>query len=301
MFQVRFHDWLKAHQLDGALGNDVRELSALMREISPSEGPGSGAWSNWGYAFGYYGCKIWRPAWLLMKRADVPEELKDIIREGLTLGGDRLSFAAGIERVNGNAFAQIPVALWYCQAATGDALNRERYNVCFERFRTEGWGDGAGISKSGDCQEHFTHDAGYGSYIVDNWTGKKEGGGTWVEQGILSDTDDPRFRETFNRILNLFSHIACKGANAYPWNGRINQGPVGAVWNNLNGPYAPKCDGGPDLTVSVNDGNEWFAARRKSYYIVTFHGRLAPAWLANLFYGQLGLGGGIICQLTVPG
>jgi hypothetical protein len=301
MFQVRFHDWLKVRKPDADLDKDLRALELLLRAISPGDGPGTPDWTNWGYSFGYYGTKVWRPSWLLMQRGDVPQEAKEIIREGVILCGDRLSFAAGMERVNGNAFAQIPVALWYCQAATGDKLNKERYNVYFDRFRTEGWGEGAGISKSGDCQEHFTHDSGYGSYIIDNWVGRTGGGGTWVPDGILADTDDPRFQETFNRILNVFSHVACRDANAYPWNGRINDGPVEAAWKNLKGPYAPKCDPGPDLTTSVNGGDEWFAARRKGYYVVTFHGRLAPAWLSNLFWGQLGFGGGIICQLTVPG
>jgi hypothetical protein len=53
--------------------------------------------------------------------------------------------------------------------------------------------------------------------------------------------------------------------------------------------------------VSVNGGDEWFAARRKGYYILTFHGRLAPEWMSQCFEGQLGFGGGAICQLTVPG
>jgi hypothetical protein len=58
---------------------------------------------------------------------------------------------------------------------------------------------------------------------------------------------------------------------------------------------------GEPFTVSVNGGNEWFAARRKDYYVVTFHGRLAPTWLVNGFYGQIGFSGGILCQLYVPG
>jgi hypothetical protein len=58
---------------------------------------------------------------------------------------------------------------------------------------------------------------------------------------------------------------------------------------------------GPDLTVDVNGGHEWFAARRKGYYALTFHGRLTPEWMNECFEGQLGFGGGILCQLTVPG
>ena len=58
---------------------------------------------------------------------------------------------------------------------------------------------------------------------------------------------------------------------------------------------------GPDFTVSVNGGDEWFAAHRPTYYMLTFHGHLAPEWLDNYFASRLGYGGGVLCQLTVPG
>jgi hypothetical protein len=58
---------------------------------------------------------------------------------------------------------------------------------------------------------------------------------------------------------------------------------------------------GPDFTVGVNDFNEWFAARRANYYVLTYHGRLSPKWEANTHTGQAGYGGGMICQLSVPG
>jgi len=51
----------------------------------------------------------------------------------------------------------------------------------------------------------------------------------------------------------------------------------------------------------VNGADEWFAARRKGYYMVTFHGRLTPESRSRSYTGQIGFGGGIICQLTVPG
>ncbi|MBI2192507.1 MAG: hypothetical protein HYU36_11040 [Planctomycetes bacterium] len=294
-FQVRLHEWLEAHALDEALGKEIRDLAGLMRFIGPSDGRGCKTWTNWAYAFGYYGCKMWRPAWLLMKRADVPEDLKAILREGLLVGGDRLSFAVGIERVNGNAFAQIPVALWYCHQATGDAIQKERFETFFERWRTEGWGKGSGISRSGDSQEHFAHSANYGWYILENWSG-----GIWVKPGILDDTDDPRFRAIFDRARNLFSYLSCPEAPANPWSSRTQHG-VHPNWQSGGQGSSWKGDPGPDFTVSVNGGNEWFAARRKSYYVLTFHGRLPPEWLCNTFHGQIGFGGGAICQLTVPG
>ena len=62
------------------------------------------------------------------------------------MAGDRLSFATAIEKVNGNAFAQINVALWYCHRATGDALQKERFETFWQRWTTEGWGPGSGLS-----------------------------------------------------------------------------------------------------------------------------------------------------------
>lgn len=297
-FQVRLHRWLKINKLgDATLDADIRKLANLMiTHIGPSDGRGAKSWTNWGYAFGYYGCRIWRPGWLLMKRAGVPHEIKDLIRECFLVGGDRLSFAIGIERVNGNAFAQIPVALWYCQQATGDALQKQRFETFFERWRTEGWGEGSGISKSGDSQEHFAHDNHYGSYILSNWLG-----GTWVKHGILSDTDDPRFETVIERIRDLYTYLYCDQAAANPWSSRTSNRSHQGKTNWLFGGRKWKGEPGSDFTVSVNGGDEWFAARRKTYYVLTFHGRLPPQWLCNTFHGQIGFGGGILCQLTVPG
>ena len=42
-----------------------------------------------------------------------------------------------------------------------------------------------------------------------------------------------------------------------------------------------KGEPGPDLTVDINNGHEWFAARRSGYYVLTFHGRLAPEWMSE--------------------
>ena len=68
---------------------------------------------------------------------------KGVRREGLLRGGDRLSCAVCMERVNGNAFAQIPVALWYSHQATGDALQKQRFETFWERWTSEGWGLGS--------------------------------------------------------------------------------------------------------------------------------------------------------------
>ena len=315
-FQVRFLAWLKANPPgdDEAQQKLHQELVAVangFRMLELSDGRGVASWPNWAYAMGYYGCNIFRPSWLLLKRADVPAAVKVLIKEGLLVAGDRLGYATGIEKVNGNAFAQIPVALWYSQAATGDALQRERFEVFWRRWTTEGWGRGAGLSVSGDSQEHFAHDMLYGSYIMDNW---RATGNTWVKDGgILGDaTDEPRFQQVMDRYYELYSYLHCRevgtpkarGAsiNASPWSARTNGGPsqrTVPLWDNDQHPW--KGAPGPDFTVDVNDGHEWFAARRAGYYALTFHGRLAPEWLSETFQGQVGFGGGMLCQLTVPG
>lgn len=304
-FQVRFHDWLKKNPLAGnaPLRKELEEIFNGFRLLETSDGRGSASWTNWAYAMGYYGCKVFRPGWVLMRRPDVPSELKDIIKEGLLIAGDRLSFATHIEKVNGNAFAQINVALWYSHRATGDAMQKDRFEIFWQRWTTEGWGPGSGLSRSGDAQEHFAHDMHYGSYLLDNWRATDN---TWVKPGgILGDaTDDPRFQKVVDRYQELYSYLLCRdGAGsvaANPWSGRTHM-TASRIDTLGKGQHPWKGAPGPDLTADVNDGHEWFAARRKNYYALTFHGRLSPEWMSNCFEGQLGFGGGILCQLTVPG
>ncbi len=306
-FQVRFHDWMKknAGNVDESLRKELENIYTRMRYLESSDGRGSASWCNWAYSMGYYGFDVFRPAWLLMKRSDVPHEVKDIIKEGLIMAGDRLSFATNMEKVNGNSFSQINVALWYCARATDDAMQKNLFETFWQRWTTEGWGIGTGLSRSGDSQEHFAHDGGYGSYLLDNW---KAAGNTWVKGGgILGDaTDDPRFQKVYDRYQELFSYLYCREAkgkmiNAVPWSSRIHAGPhlMAANWETEQRRW--KGDPGADFTVSVNGGDEWFAARRKNYYMLTFHGRIAPEWLSRCFEGQVGFSGGTICQLTVPG
>ena len=307
-FQIRFHQWLKANspQLTTKMASDLTYIYNGMRYLEVGDNRGSASWSNLAYAMGYYGCDIFRPSWLLLQQPDLPPEANAIIREGLIMAGDRLSFATHIEKVNGNAFAQMNVALWYCHRATADHIQKDIFETFWQRWTTEGWGTGSGLSKSGDAQEHFAHDAHYGSYLLDNW---RPSGCTWIKggTGILADaTDDPRFQQVYDRYRNLYSYLYCREANgtpvaATPWSSRTFMHPhrSAANWE------GPDCrwqgDPGPDCTVNVNNGGEWFAARRKNYYILTFHGRLAPEWLTRCFPGQLGFSGGTICQLTIPG
>lgn len=306
-FQVRFHEWLKKNPLSDQkeLRTELETVFNAFRLLETSDGRGSSSWSNWAYAMGYYGCHVFRPGWALMRRSDVPQGAKDLIKEGLIMAGDRLSFATHIEKVNGNAFAQINVALWYCHRATGDAMQKERFETFWQRWTTEGWGVGSGLSRSGDAQEHFAHDMHYGSYIMDNW---KQTGNTWVKPGgILADaTDDPRFQKVIDRYKELYTYLYCREMDkrpidANPWSARTSASAhVGTInWESPQNPW--KGDPGPDLTADVNGGHEWFAARRKGYYFLSFHGRIAPDWMSHCFEGQLGFGGGTICQLTVPG
>lgn len=310
LFQVRFHRWLKEHPLDAndqekALRQELQVVFDKFRLIETSDGRGSASWTNWGYAFGYYGCKVWKPAWLLMKRDDVPADVKDIMREGLIMGGDRLSVSVGMESVNGNAFSQINVALWYCHRASEDALQKEMFERFWERWSTGTWGPGAGLSPSGDSQEHFAHDAHYGSYLMDNWRPTEN---LWLKEGgIVGDaTDDLRFAKVLERYRNLYSYLYCRemsggAVNANPWSARTHSHSHAQNKNWEMGEHKWRGDPGPDFTDNVNGGNEWFAARRKGYYALTFHGRLAPEWMCRSFHGQLGFSGGILCQVTVPG
>ena len=334
--QARFHRWLKAHPFEGNVpkaplsSNDARKADAATKPAEPpdpkavlrseieglfasfrlletSDGRGTALWTNWNYALGYYGCRIWKRGWVLMKDPNVPDDLKEIIKEGLIMAGDRLSFAVTTEAVNGNAFAQIPVGLWYGQAATGDPILKQRFEIFWDRWVHEGWGPGLGVSKSGDAQEFLAHDMHYGSYIMDNWKAKDN---TWVrEGGILGDAgDDKRFQKVMDRYYQLYTYLYCRESGpdkravaANPWSARTHMHPHKEA-TNWEAPERPwKGEPGPDLTVSVNDGDEWFAARRKGYYAVTFHGRITPEWKSRAFPGQLGFGGGILCQLTVPG
>lgn len=305
-FQVRFAEWLKKNggSLKPEIKTEVEYIFKRMRLLECSDGRGSSSWTNWAYAMGYYGCDIFRPSWVLFKK-DIPQDLKDIIKEGLIMAGDRLSFATHIEKVNGNSFSQINVALWYSHRATGDAIQKERFETFWQRWTTEGWGVGSGLSKSGDSQEHFAHDCHYGSYLLDNW---KATDNQWVKGGgILGDaTDDPRFQKVYDRYAELYTYLYCReqsgtAVEANPWSGRTHMSPHKSAANWETPARKWKGEPGADFSVSVNEGNEWFAARRKGYYILTFHGRLTPEWLTRCFEGQLGFSGGTICQFTVPG
>ncbi|MBI2438057.1 MAG: hypothetical protein HYV36_04490 [Lentisphaerae bacterium] len=272
-----------AHKNKNVLNVAVRDLGVGFRTITVGDVPVISGWNgNLGYCFATYGFHYWRPAWRILQQSDAPPELKAIIREAVILCGDRLAFGRGIERSNGNALSHIPMALRYAAEAAQDPMLTELATVYFNRFVSGGWGRRVGISRSGDCHEHFGHDLLYGTYILANY------------RAIGTDLGDPKFKAVVDRIQNLYGYFYCPDVVAAPWGSRT-AGGTSIGGENYQG--AP----GSDFTVSVNGGDEWFAARRKNYYILTFHGRLAPEWLNNYFATRIGYGGGIICQLTVPG
>ena len=273
----------QAHKQRNVLNLALRDLSEGLRMITVGDMPLIGGWTgNLGYVFGTYGWHYWRPAWRVIQQSEAPPEVKEIVREAIILCGDRLAFARGIERTNGNAFSHVPMALRYAAEATKDPMLTELASVYLERFASEGWGQGSGISKSGDSQEHFAHDFHYGTYISANY------------RAVVNDLGDERFRQIIDRIRELYSYLYCPDQAAYPWGSRTAQGASLGKGNWKGQP-------GEDFTVSVNDGDEWFAARRANYYALTFHGRLAPLWLNHYFGTRMGYGGGIMCQVSVPG
>lgn len=317
-FQVRFHNWLKDHPLaadadDAAktLRHDLETLEKRFRLVGVGDHRGSLGWNNLAYSFGYAGCKIWRKSWSVLQNAALPPEVRAIIVEGLLLCGDRYGFAHEIERTNGNAFNQISLSLWYAAQATGDALLKARFETFWERWGNGGWGPGVGLTASGDHHEIFAHAWHYMSYLMNNW--RVGGYPMYIEndQGIVGDAgDDQRFDTVLERNRELFSYLWCREAGgkglasmaiASPWSSRTDTYPVNleANWEPFGHPW--KGDPGPDLTVNVNNGSEWFAARRPNYYALTFHGKISPGWVRHTMAGQLGFGGGMLCQVTIPG
>ena len=127
-----------AHKNRNVLNLALRDLAKGLRPITLGDCPVSKFNGNFGYIFASYGWHYWRPAWRILQQSDASPEVKDIVREAMILCGDRLAFGRGIERVNGNAFSHIPMALQYAAAATGDPIQRRLADTYFERFASEG-------------------------------------------------------------------------------------------------------------------------------------------------------------------
>ena len=283
------HSWA-VHKNPAALNLAIRDLIAGLRSIGPNDHVAvGGPFANMGYEFSNYAWHYWRPAWRIIRQSNAPKEVKDMLREGFLVAGDRLAFCRGWARVNGNSFALIPPALRYCMEATNDPLQKELFETYFDRFASGGWGERSGIGPSGPVQEGFAYAYHYGSYPMRTW------------KSVLADfKKDKRFKPAYDRMRNWFSYtMADERISAGPWSARTHYYPQWPL--EYSGPFAWKGLPGPDFTVSVNDGNEWFAARRKGYYALTYHGRLSPSWNGFASAGLSGYGGGMLCQLQVPG
>lgn len=276
----------QTHKNPQALNLALRDLAAGLRSIGPHDHPAvavSGAYANMAYEFGAYAWHYWRPAWRVLQHSDAPNEVKEIVRDAMLVCGDRLAFCRSWERVNGNSFALIPLALRYCYAGTDDDLQKKLFEVYWDRFTTGGWGDRVGIGPSGPVQEGFAYAYHYASYITHTW------------KSVNADFQDPRFINAHGRIVNWFSYtLSDERIAAGPWSSRTHHYPQTSI--QTEGPYAWKGLPGPDFTDNVNGGSEWFAARRQNYYVLTYHGRLSPVWNP----GRGGYGGGMLCQLQVP-
>ncbi len=272
-----------------ALNVALRDLYHGLRSIGPGDIPAvavGGPWANMGYEYSNYAWQFWRPAWRILKQSDAPAEAKEIVRDAFLLCGDRLAFCVTWARTNGNSFAQVVASLRYCQEATGDPLQKQLAETYFDRFATGGWGERSGIGKSGPCQEGFGYDHHYGSYVIDTWP------------TIIADLGEERFKKVHDRMRMVYSYTLSEEVSASPWSSRTSHGPPMAPAK--DGPFAWKGLPGPDFTASVNGGDEWFAARRKNYYLLSYHGRITPAFIGLAFAGQIGYSGGVICQLHIP-
>ncbi len=274
------------HRNRAALNTAIQEMLEGMRIIGPNDHVMHGR--NLAYEMGCYSYFYHRPAWRILQQPDAPEAAKGPIREFAMQIGDRMPFCRGIELVNGNSLSSLVEGMRYVVEATGDPLHRQLFDTYWARYTTGGFGDRVGVGPSGGVQEGYGYDHHYGAYVLSGW------------RAVLADLADPQFQQVYNGVLNLYSYVASVGDNAAPWGSRTHIKPTRYdAWT--EGPYRWKGVGGPDFTETVNKANEFFVARRATYYAVTYHGRITPTWLGEGFHGQIGFSGGMLCQLHVPG
>ena len=278
------------HKNPQALNAAIKDVLFGQRLMSHGDHVAIGPLRNLAYEMGCYTFFWYRPAWRVMQQPETPQEVKDILREFVIQAGDRLAFARTVSTVNGNSFASLMAGVRYCCEASQDPLQKEVFDTIWERFTTGGYGDRVGIGPSGGLQESFAYDFHYGSYVLRGW------------KAVVADLQDPRMIEARNRIENWFSYVWFQGPGGNQWGSRTSADKTcGGSYDAWSRPHVWKGFGGPNLTEGVGGYNEWFAARREGYYMLTYHGRLSPSWLGEGFQGQVGLGGGGICQLHVIG
>ena len=282
-----------AHKNKAALNVALRDLHAGLRIIGPHDhvaNAAGGPFANMAYEFANYAWHYWRPAYRILRESDAPDDVKAIVHEAMLVTGDRLAFCRTWERVNGNSYAQVLASLRYCYEGTQDPMQKELFEIYWQRFTTGGWGERVGVGPSGPVQEGFGYAYHYASYILTTW------------KAIRADfPDDERFAKVHDGVHHWFSYTRSdEGVACGPWSTRTSFPPEGGL-GPKEGPFAWKGLPGPDFTDSVNNADEFFAARRKNYYALTYHGRLSPKWESNAHPGQSGYGGGMLCQLQIPG
>jgi hypothetical protein len=293
-----------AHKNREALNLAIRNLAVSLESIGPGDirfTPGYNG--NTAFTTASHVWYPWHTAWLMLKEPDVPVEVKAIVREAFIALGDAIAFGRNQERVLANAYFNIVGSLRYCVAATGDPLQKRMFELYFDRYRNGGWGEGVGMSPSGTHYEHFAHAYHYGGYVINSC------------RGPAQELGDKRFAEIRRKLIWFYQHMRCPETPANMWSSRTaydcNEMKALAVpvekrtrrypWM-TDKAYPWMGEPGPAFTRNINDGDEFFAARRKRYYVTTFHGMLAPMWLNNYFKGsRLGYGGGAITQFAVSG
>ncbi|MCX5662506.1 MAG: hypothetical protein NTW19_22725 [Planctomycetota bacterium] len=278
------------HHNRQSLNVAIKELELGLRTLGPGDHPVCVTWKGMGnlaYIFGTYNWHWWRSSWRILQEKDTPAEVKELVREMIINAADRLAFCRNWERVNGNAFSTVVCGLRYACEGTKDPLNEASFQDFYDRFTTGGFGARVGVGPSGPVQEEFAYDNHYGSYPVATWG------------CVVDDLKDPRFIKVHDRLRNFYSYTQNDEVAACPFSARTFHNP--SFGPEKEGPFAWKGLPGPDFTETVNGGNEFFAARRKGYYMLTYHGRMTPKWQNDSFMGQLGWSGGVICQVVVPG
>ncbi|MCX5659738.1 MAG: hypothetical protein NTW19_08465 [Planctomycetota bacterium] len=278
------------HKNRQALNVAIRDMIIGINTLGPGDHVKTIQWrgmANLAYAFGTYDWHWWRPAWRLLKESDAPADIKELLRDAFLNAGDRLGFCRNWERVNGNAFTTVLCGLRYVSEATGDPMQKELFETFCDRFMHGGWGPRVGLGPSGLVHEEFAYDFHYGSYTI-NTLGC-----------VADDLQDPRFIAMREGLQRFYSYTLNDEVAPCPYSARTAGTPP--LLPQKEGPYAWKGFPGPDVTESINGANEFFAARRKGYYILSYHGRMTPNWECNAFTGQIGWSGGVLCQMVVPG
>ena len=279
------------HKNEKVLNYCIRDAFYGARLIGHGDHVAIGPLANLAYEMGSYSYFYPREVWRILQQTDAPPEVKAELRDYAIQICDRIAMYRGMELVNGNSLASSVQSLRYLVEATDDPLNRQLYESFVDRFQHGGFGDRLGLGPRGGCQESFGYDFHYGSYVLRGWN------------AIRHDIKDPTFEAMYDRIMTFYSYIWSPEGNA-PFNARTSNSKVaGGTYNSWhsNLDWRWKGHGGPDFTVDVADAHELFAARRRNYYAASYHGRLGPTWMGEGFHGLIGLGGGALCQVVVPG